>query len=80
MAVAAHDGMARAIVPAHTAFDGDLVFAMATGRRALRDSAVDGYALCHAAAACLARAIARAVHAARTEAGDTQPVWRARFG
>jgi D-aminopeptidase len=53
---------------------------MATGRRALRDSAVDGYALCHAAAACLARAIARAVHAARTETGDTQPVWRARFG
>ncbi|MFM1863817.1 MAG: hypothetical protein RLZ26_2339 [Pseudomonadota bacterium] len=79
MAVAAHDGMARAIVPSHTAFDGDLVFALATGRRALADPAADGYALCHAAAACLSRAIARAVHAARPEAGDTQPVWRARF-
>jgi L-aminopeptidase/D-esterase-like protein len=29
----AHDGFARAIAPVHTAVDGDLVFALATGSR-----------------------------------------------
>ena len=33
MAEAAQDGLARAIHPAHTPFDGDLVFAVATGAR-----------------------------------------------
>jgi L-aminopeptidase/D-esterase-like protein len=28
----AHDGLARAVVPAHTQHDGDLLFALATGR------------------------------------------------
>jgi L-aminopeptidase/D-esterase-like protein len=28
----AHDGLARAIRPAHSMFDGDTIFAMATGR------------------------------------------------
>ncbi len=37
MAVAAHDGMARALVPSHTPLDGDLVFAVATGARAMAD-------------------------------------------
>jgi L-aminopeptidase/D-esterase-like protein len=27
----AHDGLARAVVPAHTAADGDTIFALATG-------------------------------------------------
>jgi L-aminopeptidase/D-esterase-like protein len=31
VAIAAHDGMARAIVPCHTIWDGDLVFAAQTG-------------------------------------------------
>ncbi len=31
VAVMAHDGMARAIVPAHTMSDGDALFALATG-------------------------------------------------
>ena len=79
LAVAAHDGMARAIVPSHTPFDGDLVFAAATGGRALADPAVDAFVLGHAAACCLARAIARAVHQATPLAGDLQPAWAARF-
>ena len=29
----AHDGLARAIVPAHTSADGDAIFALATGAR-----------------------------------------------
>ncbi len=80
MAVAAHDGMARALVPSHTPFDGDLVFAAATGARALPDPVADPFVLGHAAAACLARAIARAIHAAQPMPGDLQPCWRARFG
>ena len=80
MAVAAQDGIARALVPSHTLLDGDLVFAAATGARELRDPLADAFALGHAAACCLARAIARAVHAAETAEGDPLPTWRQRFG
>ena len=80
MAVAAQDGMARALVPSHTLLDGDLVFAAATGTRALADPIADSFALGHAAACCLARAIARAVYLARPMAGDVQPAWHTRHG
>ncbi|MFN4155643.1 MAG: P1 family peptidase [Paracoccaceae bacterium] len=75
MAIAAHDGMARAIVPSHTPLDGDLVFAAATGARALTDPLTDSFQLGHAAATCLARAIARAVFSATAQPGDRQPAW-----
>ena len=80
MAVAAHDGMARALVPSHTPFDGDLVFAAATGEKPLTDPPLDALRIGHAAAVCLARAIARGVHAARPAEGDLLPCWRDRFG
>ncbi len=78
MAVAAHDGMARAILPSHTPLDGDLVFGCATGRREACDE--DRILLGHAAATCLARAIARAVYRAEAAAGDLVPTWRDKFG
>ena len=34
MAQSAHDGFARALRPAHTRFDGDIAFAVATGAAA----------------------------------------------
>jgi len=80
MAVAAHDGLARALVPAHTPRDGDLVFAAATGVRPLPDPVETPLRIGHAAACCLARAIARAVYEARPAAGDLVPTWRDRFG
>jgi L-aminopeptidase/D-esterase-like protein len=80
MVVAAHDGMARALVPSHTPLDGDLVFSVATGARPLQDPLTDNFQLGHAAATCLARAIARAVYLARSEPGDLQPSWQSRFG
>ena len=80
MATAAHDGMARAIQPSHTPFDGDLVFAASTGARKLADPAVDSYLLGHAAACVLSRAIARGVHAASPRPGDLQPCWHDRNG
>ncbi len=61
MAVAAHDGMARALVPSHTPLDGDLVFSVSTGGHAMVDPLTDTFQIGHAAATCLARAIARAV-------------------
>jgi L-aminopeptidase/D-esterase-like protein len=80
MAVAAHDGMARALVPSHTPLDGDLVFSVATGEKPLQDPVTDSFQLGHAAAICLARAIARAVYLARSGPMDLQPSWQARFG
>jgi L-aminopeptidase/D-esterase-like protein len=79
LAISAHDGFARAIWPAHTAMDGDLVFALSTGEKPEpRDDAfID---LCAAASATMARAIARGVFAARPAPGDTLPTWIERFG
>ncbi|MGR3363559.1 MAG: P1 family peptidase [Maritimibacter harenae] len=79
MATAAHDGMARAIHPSHTPLDGDLVFAAATGARALETPEVELMLLGHAAATCLARAIARGVYHATPAQGDLLPTWRERF-
>lgn len=80
IATAAQDGMARALVPSHTLLDGDLVFAAATGTRPLQDPVHDLFQIGHAAACCLARAIARAVFEARPMPGDRQPCWQSRFG
>jgi len=80
MATAAHDGMARAIVPSHTPFDGDLVFGVSTGKIDLPDPVFDPLRLGHAAAVCLSRAIARGVYEASAEAKDTLPTWREKFG
>lgn len=80
MAVAAQDGMARAIAPAHTLVDGDLIFGVATGAKALSDQMEDMIALGHAASVCLSRAIARGVYHATPSEGDLFPTWRERFG
>lgn len=67
IAMMAHDGMARAVRPAHTPFDGDTVFAVASGQQAIGQGnarQVQIGRLGSAAADCLARAIARAVHVA----------------
>ena len=75
LAEAAQDGIARAIVPAHTITDGDLVFAVATGARSQLAPDIRS-ALGHAAAICLSRAVARAVFAARPAPGDLLACWR----
>ena len=80
MAIAAHDGMARSLVPSHTPFDGDLVFSAATGRKAMKDPEWDILRIGHAAATCLARAIARGVYLARAAKGDDLPTWQDKFG
>ena len=76
MAIAAQDGLARAIVPAHTPFDGDLVFAVSTARRTAPTPRLAGL-IGHAAATCLARAVARGIYEAA--GGGPLPSWRERF-
>ena len=76
MATAAHDGIGRAIVPAHTPMDGDLVFAGATGHVEMAAPDWQMQEICHAAATCLSRAIARGIYHARPAPGDLVPCWR----
>jgi len=77
VAIMAQDGLARAVRPAHAPFDGDVVFALSTGRAPLAEPAQRAIARIGALAAdCLARAIARGVHAA-TPWSDEGPIcWR----
>ncbi|MCY4240845.1 MAG: P1 family peptidase [Rhodobacter sp.] len=74
MAVAAHDGIGRAIVPAHMPEDGDLVFSVATGSAGVEGT--DFPLLCHAAGHCLSRAIARGVYNATPASDDLLNCWR----
>ena len=60
----AHDGLARAIRPAHTMLDGDTIFALSTGGRAADVSTVGAYA-----AEAIAQAIVRAVRMAASAGG-----------
>ena len=60
----AHDGLARTINPSHTMFDGDTIFAMATGKSASTKPA--NVTLIGALAAeAMAQAVVRAIKAAR---------------
>ncbi|SFK93861.1 L-aminopeptidase/D-esterase [Amycolatopsis sacchari] len=91
LAVAAQDGLARAVRPAHTMFDGDTVFALATGARELpsgqgpfgeatRAAALD--TLCSAAARVFARAVVHGLLSAESAAGVPayRDVWPEAFG
>ncbi len=60
----AHDGVARAVNPAHTMFDGDTIFALATGEVAADATVVGAYA-----AEAVAEAIRRAVQSATSLGG-----------
>ena len=77
LAVAAHDGIARAVVPAHTPSDGDLVFGLSTGSGSPASDA-QMLEIGHAAALCLSRAIARAIFEARPQPGDLLPCYQSR--
>lgn len=79
VAIAAHDGLARTLRPAHTPLDGDTVFALATGAVEVPPSANTPAAMSPetglltavgaAAADCLARAVLDGVIAAESVAG-----------
>jgi L-aminopeptidase/D-esterase-like protein len=60
VAAVAHDGIARAVRPAHTRYDGDTMFCLATGTAEAPVDAVEAVA-----AQVVARAIATGVRAAQ---------------
>ncbi|TWP37965.1 P1 family peptidase [Leekyejoonella antrihumi] len=68
-----HDGMARAIRPVHTMFDGDTVFTLATCERGSLD-ALGFHQLLDAAGDCVTRAIGHAVLDATTTAAHPYPL------
>lgn len=75
LAVASHDGFARAIYPSHTPLDGDLIFSLATGKSGIvpdLDSLIDLGAI---AANTMSRAIARGIYAATKAENDLMPTW-----
>ncbi len=77
LAIMAQSGLARAIRPIHTPFDGDTVFALSTGTGPT--AAPARLALLGSAAAdCLARAVMRALTAAESLGGV--PSWRQLWG
>jgi L-aminopeptidase/D-esterase-like protein len=80
LAVAAQDGIARSASPSHTPVDGDLVFSVATGEKPILDPILDVIHLGHAAAVCLARAMARAIYLATPAPGDIVPTWQQKWG
>jgi L-aminopeptidase/D-esterase-like protein len=80
LAIMAHDGLARAVLPAHLPSDGDTMFAAATGRRPLHDPLTELAELGHFATLVTARAIARGVYEATAlPLPGAQPSWRDRF-
>jgi L-aminopeptidase/D-esterase-like protein len=67
VAIMASDGFARALRPAHTPFDGDTVFALATAKRTIDGERAGALTRIGSVAAdCVARAIARGVYEAET--------------
>lgn len=81
LAIMAQNGLALSLFPVHTPLDGDVVFAMATGRKPLEAPLPDLARLGALASIVLARAVARAVHEARRlPFADCQKSWHDHFG
>ena len=77
VAMMAHDGLARAIRPVHTPFDGDTLFALSTARQPLAGPVPLALTrIGHIAGDCISRAVARAVLAAESLGGT--PAFRTR--
>lgn len=80
LSIMAHDGFARALWPSHTPMDGDLVFALSTGEKALPENEDSLVTLGAHAAGTMARAIARGVYEASPAEKDLFPTWKQQFG
>ncbi len=80
LAIMAHDGMSRALRPSHATFDGDIVFAVATGGAQKAPGPADQLEIGALAADCLARAIARAIFLAQAlPFAGALPDWTMKF-
>jgi len=75
LAIAAHDGLARALYPAHTPMDGDLIFSVASGQSGVSPDGADWIDLSAHAANVTARAIARGIYSATKSKNDLFPAY-----
>jgi len=81
LAILAQDGVARAVLPAHLPRDGDTIFGVSTGARALDGASDEISELCLAATLVTARAVARGVFAAACNGWPGEAAsWRRKFG
>jgi len=79
LSIMAHDGLARAILPAHLPFDGDTIFSAATGAKPLENPS-DFMDICHLATLVTARAVARGIYEAMAlPMPNAQAAWRDKF-
>jgi L-aminopeptidase/D-esterase-like protein len=79
LSIMAHDGLARAVLPAHLPGDGDTIFSAATGAKPMGDMTAFAE-LCHLATLVTARAVARGVYEATAlPVANAQPAWRDKF-
>ncbi len=75
IATSAHSGIARAIEPSHTPFDGDIIFSATSGTQPIDSKDKDLMLVCQLSALCITRAIGSAIKAARKKKGDQLACW-----
>ena len=81
LAIAAHDGLPKALRFAHAPMDGDTIFAAALGGAPRAGHLAELTEICAVAGDCLARAIARGVYEATAlPFVGALPDWKAKFG
>ena len=79
LAVSAHDGFARALWPAHTPLDGDMIFAVSTGTRPRPADINEWIDLCALASSTMSRAIARGIYEADGNSNTDFPSWKQKY-
>lgn len=75
IATSAHTGIARAIEPSHTPFDGDIIFAATSGTRPIDRKDTDLMLVCQLSALCVTQAVGNAIRAASKKKGDQISCW-----
>ena len=75
IATSAHAGIARAIEPSHTPFDGDIIFSATSGTQPINSKDKDLMLVCQLSALCVTQAVASAIKAARKKEGDQLDCW-----
>ena len=75
IATSAHSGIARAIEPSHTPFDGDIIFSATSGTQPIDSKDNDLMLVCQLSALCITKAVGSAIKAARKKRGDKLTCW-----
>ncbi len=76
LATSSHAGIARAIQPSHTPFDGDIIFSATSGKVKPDSKSEDLLIACHLGAVCMTIAIKNAIKMAEKREGDIMKCWQ----